>query len=116
MWSTAVSADGLPVGFEVRGRGAPALVFVHGWSCDHRYRKSQLSHFAERHRVVVIDLAGHGESGSGRREWSMPAFGADVVAVADQLGLERTVLIGHSMGGDVVVAAALAMPTRVAGL
>jgi pimeloyl-ACP methyl ester carboxylesterase len=66
--------------------------------------------------VVAIDLAGHGESGVGRQAWTMPAFGDDVVAVIEQLGLESTVLIGHSMGGDVIVDAALKLPDRVAGL
>ena len=47
----------------------------------------QVGHFARRHRVVAIDLAGHGESGGGRTAWTMPAFGADVVAVVEQLGL-----------------------------
>jgi pimeloyl-ACP methyl ester carboxylesterase len=72
--------------------------------------------FAPRHRVVAIDLAGHGESGMGRSSWTMPAFGADVVAVADQLGLTDLVLVGHSMGGDVIVEAALALGNRVRGV
>src|SRR5918994_764401 len=96
-----------------RGWG-PALVFVHGWSCDRSYWSRQLPHFAGRHNVVAIDLAGHGESGVGRQAWTMPAFGDDVVAAVEQLGLESTVLIGHSMGGDVIVDAALKLPDRVA--
>jgi pimeloyl-ACP methyl ester carboxylesterase len=63
-----------------------------------------------------MDLAGHGESGVGRAAWTMPAFGDDVVAVVEKLGLEEMVLIGHSMGGDVIVEAALNLPGRVAGL
>ena len=46
----------------------------------------------------------------------MPAFGRDVVAVADQLGLDRSVLVGHSMGGDVIVEAASRLPAAVTGL
>jgi len=64
---------------------------------------------------VSLDLAGHGESGLGRRAWTMPAFGEDVVAVAEKLGLEDVVLTGHSMGGDVIVEAARRMPDRVRG-
>ena len=75
-----------------------------------------MDHFADRYRVVTIDLAGHGESGLGRTAWTMPAFGADVVAVADHMGLREMVLIGHSMGGDVIVEAALRLPGRVIGL
>lgn len=114
--ATAVSTDGIPVRYEVRGSGAPALVFVHGWSCDRRYWNAQMDYFADRHQVVAVDLAGHGESGLGRKAWTMPCFGADVVAVVKQLGLRRMLLIGHSMGGDVIVEAALRLPGRVTGL
>src|SRR5688572_7739003 len=113
---TTPSRDGIPIAFASRGTGAPELVFVHGWSCDRTYWEGQLDFFARRHRVVTIDLAGHGESGGGREAWTMPSFGDDVVAVVDRLGLGQAVLIGHSMGGDVIVEAALELPGRVAGL
>jgi pimeloyl-ACP methyl ester carboxylesterase len=116
MKGSARSADGIPVHFEVEAGGAPALVFVHGWSCDRSYWRRQIDHFAGRHEVVAIDLAGHGESGAGRPEWTMPAFGADVVAVIEKLELRDLVLIGHSLGGDVIVEVALALPDLVAGL
>ena len=116
MKDVALSADGIPVHFEFEGGSAPALVFVHGWSCDRTYWSRQIDYFAGRHQVVSIDLAGHGESGGGRRAWTMPAFGGDVVAVVEKLELRELVLIGHSMGGDVLVEAALGVPDRVAGL
>ena len=113
---TAVSADGVPISFQVKGSGTPALVFVHGWCCDKSYWDAQVAHFSKKHKVVAIDLAGHGESGLGRKVWTMAAFGEDVVAVADKLGLDRMVLIGHSMGGAVILEAARRMPERVIGL
>jgi len=116
MKAVAYSTDGVRLCYEVHGAGTPALVFVHGWSCDRSYWRDQLPYFSEEHKVVAIDLAGHGESGLGRQAWTMPAFGDDVVTVVAQLGLESTVLIGHSMGGDVIVDAALKLRDRVAGL
>lgn len=100
----------------MHGGGDPALLFVHGWSCDRTYWDAQAARFARRHRVVTVDLAGHGRSGAERREWTMAAFGEDVAAVADALGLTRVVLIGHSMGGNVILEAARRLPGRVAGL
>lgn len=88
------SADGIPIAFESAGTGGRALVFIHGWSCDRAYWKAQVPAFADRHRVVALDLAGHGESGGGRAAYTMAAFGADVAAVMDHLGLEDAVLIG----------------------
>ena len=111
-----MSADGVPVQFEVESGDGPPLVFVHGWSCDRTYWSHQLSSFAARHQVVTIDLAGHGESGTGRTSWTMPAFGGDVVAVIQKLELRAPVLVGHSMGGDVIVEAALAVPVGASGL
>jgi len=110
------SADGVPIHYHAEGQGQPALVFVHGWSCDRHYWDAQLPHFAAHHRVVSLDLAGHGESGRGRKAWTIPAFAADVRAVADALHLDHMVLVGHSMGGPVILEAALGMPGRVAAL
>jgi pimeloyl-ACP methyl ester carboxylesterase len=112
----ATSADGIHIAYDVRGAGTPALVFVHGWSCDRSYWEGQIEPFSQQVTVVAIDLAGHGQSGLGRQAWTMAAFGGDVAAVVERLGLQRVVLIGHSMGGDVIVEAARRLPGRVAGL
>lgn len=98
--------DGVEIRYEVAGRGEPAMVFVHGWSCDRTYWREQFRHFAKSHRVVAVDLGGHGESGAGRANWTMAAFGGDVCAVVDALGPRRVVLVGHSMGGPVILEAA----------
>ena len=115
----ATSPDGIRIAYEARGAGtagAPALVFVHGWSCDRTFWNAQLEPFSREFKTVAIDLAGHGESGLGRKEWTMAAFGGDVAAVVRKLGLPRVILIGHSMGGDVIAEAARQLPGRVAGL
>lgn len=110
------SADGVPIAYEVQGNGEPTLVFIHGWSGDGRYWRGQLPYFAQDHRVITIDLAGHGHSGLGRDAYTLPAFGEDVKAVLEDLDVERAILIGHSMGGPVSVAAARLMPERVIGI
>src|SRR5678815_2468104 len=74
------SADGIRIAFEVHGEGAPALVFVHGWSCNRSYWREQLQPFSKQFKVVAVDLAGHGESGLGRTSWTIAAFGGDVAA------------------------------------
>jgi pimeloyl-ACP methyl ester carboxylesterase len=110
------SADGLAIAYEAHGGGVLALVFVHGWSCDRSYWAGQLQPLAQSYRVVAVDLAGHGDSGQDRRAWTIEAFGDDVAAVVRDLRLERAVLVGHSMGGDVVVEAALRLPGRVVAM
>ena len=113
---TATSPDGIQILYEMRGRGAPALILVHGWSCDRSYWAAQLEPFARDFTVVAVDLGGHGESGLGRDSWSMQSFGGDVAAVVEKLGFDRVILVGHSLGGDVIVEAARRLPGRVAGL
>ena len=71
---------------------------------------------APTHRTIALDLAGHGESSTDRTRWGIPEFGADVVAVVDSERAERVVLFGNSLGGPVVVEAALALGPRVLGV
>ena len=111
-----LSKDGTPISYEIYGAGEPTLVFVHGWSCDARYWRAQVPHFSKKHRVVVLDLAGHGHSGMTRTKYTMGAFGEDVRAVTEAVGSPRVILIGHSMGGSVIAEAARLMPNRVIGL
>lgn len=113
---TAVSADEVPIRYQVQGEGEPALVFVHGWCCDRSYWDAQVDYFARNYKVVAVDLAGHGESGLGREAWTITAFGEDVVAVIEKLDLRKVVLIGHSMGGPVILEAARRIQGRVIGL
>jgi pimeloyl-ACP methyl ester carboxylesterase len=113
---TVLSFDGVPISYSVTGQGTPTLVFVHGWSCNRGHWEAQVAYFAPTHQVVTIDLAGHGHSGRGRQEWSMANFGRDVQAVVEALDLREVVLLGHSMGGAVILEAARLMSERVAAL
>lgn len=115
-YGEATSADGVTIRYEERGEGDPALVLVHGWTNSRGIWGRHPETLAESHRVVALDLGGHGISGADRSEWTVEAFGQDVVAVADQLGLDRMVLVGFSMGGPVIIEAAEQLGDRVDGL
>ncbi|MDJ0652699.1 MAG: alpha/beta hydrolase [Xanthomonadales bacterium] len=110
------SPDGVKIRYEERGNGRTALVLVHCWACNRSFWKSQFDAFQDQYRVVAMDLGGHGESGSNRRLWRIAALAEDVKAVADQLQLDRIILVGHSMGGPVSLEAARLMPGRVLGV
>ena len=116
-WPQVVeSADGTPISFEAHGSGEPALVFVHGWSCDGRYWREQVAHFSPDHRVITLDLAGHGHSALSRENYNMAAFGEDVTSVLEAAEVQEAILLGHSMGGPVSLHAATQMPDRVIGV
>lgn len=113
---TVASADGSPIHYGVRGQGDVTVVFIHCWTCNHQFWSGQIEHFAGAYRVAWLDLAGHGLSGSHRKDYTMQAFGADVAAVVKQIGGERVVLVGHSMGGPVAIEAAKLLGDRVIGI
>jgi len=113
---TVKSPDGIPLSYTVQGKGEPAIVFIHCWCCDKSYWKDQVPYFEKKHTVVALDLAGHGDSGLGRADWTIESFAADVAAVVKALNLKKVILVGHSMGGPVSLEAARLMPGRVIGV
>ncbi|WP_326573959.1 alpha/beta hydrolase [Streptomyces sp. NBC_00487] len=93
------------------GDGVP-LVFVHGWTANRHRWDHQVAHFAEKRRVIRLDLRGHGES-SGAGVRTIEDLATDVLALLDHLEIERFVLVGHSMGGMISQTITLAHPERV---
>jgi pimeloyl-ACP methyl ester carboxylesterase len=110
------SPDGVEISYTVQGEGTPALVFVHGWSCDKTYWREQVPEFSQKYTVVTVDYGGHGKSGLNRDNFTIESFGDDVAAVVDDLKLEKVILIGHSMGGLVIIDAATKLPGKVEAL
>ena len=113
---TCPASDGVTLVYSACGSGVPALLFIHGGLADRTFWDPEFKAFCDHHRVIALDLPGHGESGSNRGKWGMREFGADVKAVADAEKLEHVVLFGNSLGGPVAVEAALLMPGRVLGV
>ena len=112
----AFSADGVPIRYEVHGTGEPTLLLVHGWTNSRAIWGIHPRTLANTHRVVALDLAGHGVSGADRVDWTVEAFGEDVAAVVEQLELESIVLVGFSMGAGVALEAAERLGDRVLGV
>jgi pimeloyl-ACP methyl ester carboxylesterase len=113
---TCSAPDGVRIVYSAAGAGETALVFVHGGLADRSFYDGQLRAFAERFRVIALDLAGHGESGADRKKWGIPEFGADIKAVVAAEKLKRVILFGNSLGGPAAVEAALILPGIVIGV
>ena len=111
--ATVPASDGVEIAYTVEGSGEPTLVFIHGWECDSTYWAAQIPVFSADHRVIAIDLPGHGKSGDNRQEWTFTAYADDVKTVVDHVGADPVVLIGHSMGAPVALGAAALMPGKV---
>jgi pimeloyl-ACP methyl ester carboxylesterase len=113
-----LSAGGVRLAYETAGAGEPAMLFVHGWSCDRSYFGPQFEYFAVGHAVVTMDLRGHGESGqpeAGPGGYDMDVLADDVLAVARASGLRRPVVVGHSLGALIGLVCA-GRPGAISGL
>jgi pimeloyl-ACP methyl ester carboxylesterase len=112
----AIAPDGVHVQYRVYGAGEPALVFIHGWSCDSNYWREQLPAFQGKYTLVTVDLAGHGGTDGNRTDWSIARFGQDVATALSAVPNKQIILVGHSMGGPVAIEAARLLKDRVIGI
>jgi len=107
----------VPDGSEMRLR--PTLVLVHGGpgTFDHSYFKPDFDELAEHVQVVYIDLRGHGRSDWGDTSaWSFEACADDIRMFCDAVGIVRPIVLGHSMGGPIVLLYGARHPGHAAGL
>ena len=124
-----IDVNGTRLWFDVEGpalvpRGAamverPTLVLVHGGpgSFDHSYFKPWFARLAVRMQVVYLDLRGHGRSTWGdAATWTFETCADDVRAFCDALGIERPIVLGHSMGGFIAILYGSRHPGHAGGL
>ncbi|MEX5713167.1 alpha/beta hydrolase [Parafrankia sp. FMc6] len=98
------------------GSGDRPLLLVHGYTADSHGWSWQLPHLVADHRVIAVDLRGHGWSSAPAGGYTTAQFAADLAGLLDHLEIERVVGVGHSMGGSVVSALAVEYPDRVAAV
>jgi pimeloyl-ACP methyl ester carboxylesterase len=98
------------------GGGDPALLFLHPAAADHTFFGPQVDEFSRRHRVVVMDQRGFGRSDVPEGPYGPAAMADDAACVIEELGLDRPVVVGSSMGGVVALELAVRRPDLVRGL
>jgi pimeloyl-ACP methyl ester carboxylesterase len=109
------SADGVSIHYVTEGSG-PVVVLVHCLGCNLHYWDVVAADLARDHRVVRLDLAGHGGSGTDRKTWSVDGYVGDVRAVVNAAGVGRFTLVGHSISGTIALETARELGDRVAGV
>jgi pimeloyl-ACP methyl ester carboxylesterase len=107
---------GLTLYYERAGTGQPELLFVPGWCCDHTAFQPQFDHFAQRHSVTGLDLRGIGRSDCPEDGYSIPQLADDVAALCAAVGIEKPVVVGHSLGGMIAVDLAARHPSLPSAL
>jgi sigma-B regulation protein RsbQ len=96
--------------YECKGKGSPALLFVHGWLGSSAWWVAQEMYFADRFTVLRMDLPGHGRSAPPSDEWTSGGYADAICAVIDDAGGPEVVLVGHSMAGAYALEASLIAP------
>ncbi|HUT76793.1 MAG TPA: alpha/beta hydrolase [Polyangia bacterium] len=114
--SCQIEVEGCPVHYLRWGDvGRPGLVFVHGGAAHAHWWSFIAPLFTSEYRVAAIDLSGHGESGR-RDAYPRETWAREVLAVADDAHFDGPpIVVGHSMGGFVTIAAAAEYGERLAG-
>ena len=97
------------------GEGRP-FVCLHAFALDHTEWLDVAKILKSKATLILPDIRGHGGSPSPEGEYSMKELGADVIAILDQLKIEKANFAGHSMGGYVMLSIAKNFPERVSGL
>jgi sigma-B regulation protein RsbQ len=112
---STIELDNINIDYTLSGKGEVTLLFIHGAFINKEYWNSQLDYFHSDYRVVSVDLAGHGNSGKNRNDWSLQALAEDVISVIKKLYLSNIILIGHSFGGDIILEVAHQIPSLILG-
>lgn len=98
------------------GKGDIPLIFVHGWGGRTDFWRGELGELSKDYRVIALDLPSHGNSTTPKGHHTQQNLAKAVLAVMDAANVQRAVLVGHSMGGNIVRHVALMAPERVAGI
>lgn len=108
-----VGARGLQFHYAEAGGGEDVVLCLHGWP-QHWYEwRHLMPALADRYRVIALDLRGYGWSDAPASGYEKENMASDVLAVLDQLGIERVKLVGHDWGGLIGFLLALREPRRI---
>jgi len=108
---TTAARNGL-IAFERSGEGEMGFVLVHGWCCDRDSMRPLAEHLATLGSVANMDLPGHGESGMAETFTSAEVVD-EIFGVAELCGIEKPILIGHSIGAKFVLLCDVLRPDEV---
>ncbi len=110
----SVGAD--KIHYVTAGAGDHSIVFVHCWAGNLGFWREQVPALANRARLLLIDLPGHGQSTGRDTGHSMDGFANAVLSVMQAAGVDKATLVGHSMGGPVIYRVYEQAPEKVSAL
>lgn len=114
--SRLATLDGVRIHYKSLGDGETAVIFIHGWTCDLTFWRTQVEDLVGKGRLLFVDLPGHGRSDKPERAYTLDYFAQAVEAVRKDAGVKDLALVGHSMGTPVVRQYYRAHPHRTRAL
>jgi 3-oxoadipate enol-lactonase len=97
-----LSCNGINLYYETHGEGPP-LLFIHGLGSSTLDWQAQIDYFSQKHKVIVFDLRGHGQSDKPTGEYGVALFAEDTASLIKELDLEDVNIIGISLGGMIAL-------------
>lgn len=115
MEMNSIKVNGIDLAYARRGQGAP-LLLIHGFPLDHTSWNQVVSLLENDFDMILPDLRGFGKSTTTRSSYRISDMADDLAGLLEQLGIEKTAMAGHSMGGYVSLAFAKKYPHHLSGL
>ena len=110
-----IKINDIELAYTRRGKGTP-LVLLHGYPLDHHLWDDVAPLLEDTFELILPDLRGFGESTTVDSPFTMDDYASDIAGLLNHLGIQKTAIVGHSMGGYVALAFARLYPERVSGL
>lgn len=101
------------ISFIDEGKGEKTIILVHGLASNAGFWRYSIPELSKNYRVIAVDLPGYGKSGKGAYPYSMTFYANQIKRLADELKLNKFILVGHSMGGQIAITFALKYPDRL---
>ena len=111
-----VSSGTNKIHYLTAGKGNHTIVLVHCWAGNSGFWREQVPALADKARLVLIDLPGHGQSDKPHTQYSMDFFASAVLAVMRDARVDKATLIGHSMGAPIICRVYKQAPEKVTAL
>jgi pimeloyl-ACP methyl ester carboxylesterase len=110
------SKDNIEIVYNSSGSNEPILLFIHCWCGNRGFWDRQIEYFCNKYKCIALDLAGHGESGNNRNNWTIDSFANDIVKLIDKLNANQIILVAHSIGGIIALEIASKRKEKIIGI